>query len=215
MFAPVRRAHPPSRTFAAFIRHLGAFGLFFFAILDSSPVPTFGGLDILIAVLSATHHAPWYEYAAVSTAGSVIGACMTFQLARRAGKEYLQKKFGKRGAYVQYFERWGTLALALSCAVPFPFPTSVLFAAAGASGYSLQEFILVVVLSRGARYSVVALIADLYGRHFVRALRHPAQYWPWYFLIAAVVAAMATASILMKSKLQSPSGQMKVAGDIQ
>ncbi len=32
-------------------RHLGVFGLFLFAILDSSPLPTFGGPDILIALL--------------------------------------------------------------------------------------------------------------------------------------------------------------------
>jgi membrane protein YqaA with SNARE-associated domain len=49
-------------------------GLFFLAILDSSPIPTFGGPDILIAILAATHRNPWYEYAAVATAGSVIGA---------------------------------------------------------------------------------------------------------------------------------------------
>src|SRR5438045_8736888 len=45
-------------------RHLGALGLFFLAVLDSSPLPTFGGPDILTAVLSARHHQPWYYYAA-------------------------------------------------------------------------------------------------------------------------------------------------------
>src|ERR1700690_3965779 len=55
-------------------RHLGAFGLFSLAIVDSSPLPTFGGPDILTAILAASHRNPWYEYAAVATAGSVIGA---------------------------------------------------------------------------------------------------------------------------------------------
>src|SRR5438128_819996 len=55
-------------------RHLGALGLFFLAILDSSPLPTFGGPDILTAISVASHRNPWYEYAAVATAGSVIGA---------------------------------------------------------------------------------------------------------------------------------------------
>ena len=66
-------------------RHLGALGLFFLAILDSSPLPTFGGPDILTAILAASHRNPWYEYAAVATAGSVIGALLTFRVARRAG----------------------------------------------------------------------------------------------------------------------------------
>src|SRR5206468_4326253 len=77
-------------------RHLGALGLFFLAILDSSPLPTFGGPDILTAILAASHRNPWYEYAAVATAGSVIGALLTFRVARRAGSAYLHSKFGNR-----------------------------------------------------------------------------------------------------------------------
>lgn len=211
MFAPIRRARPQSSGFAAFFRHLGALGLFSLAILDSSPVPTFGGPDILIAILSASHRNPWYEYAAVATAGSVIGAYITFHLARRAGADYLKRKFGKRGAYIQYFEQWGTLALAMSTAVPFPFPTSVLFAAAGASGYSLRMFLIIVTLCRGVRYAALALLADLYGRQLLRVLRHPTRYWPWMFLIAAVVAAIATVPILLKKHLQPQTNQIGIS----
>ena len=75
-------------------RHLGALGLFFLAILDSSPLPTFGGPDILTTILAASHRNPWYEYAAFATAGSVIGAYLTFRIARRAGSAYLHSKFG-------------------------------------------------------------------------------------------------------------------------
>src|SRR5436190_21082156 len=77
-------------------RHLGALGLFFLAILDSSPVPTFGGSDILTAILAASHRNPWYEYAAVATAGSVVGDLLTFGVARTAGSAYLHSKLGHR-----------------------------------------------------------------------------------------------------------------------
>ena len=36
-----------------------------------------------------------------------------------------------------FFHKWGSSALAVSTAVPFPFPTSVFFEAAGASEYSV------------------------------------------------------------------------------
>src|SRR5579863_5279801 len=113
---------------------------------------------------------------------------------------------------MQYFERWGTLGLAISSAIPLPFPTSVLFAAAGASGYSMNEFVVVVTLSRGARYSAIAIIADLYGRHLIRVLRHPAQYWPWMVLIAAIVAALSIVSIVLKNHLQ-PQRRVEISGD--
>jgi membrane protein YqaA with SNARE-associated domain len=172
-------------SFATMFRHLGALGLFFLAILDSSPLPTFGGPDILTAILAATHRNPWYEYAAVATAGSVIGAFLTFRLARRAGAAYLQSKFAHRklDSILSFFDKWGTGALAVSTAVPFPFPTSVLFAAAGASDYGIWRFLTVVIICRSARYTFIAIIADHYGRHFVRVLRHPSQYWGWLLLL--------------------------------
>src|SRR5580698_6881994 len=76
------------------LSHLGAVGLFFLAILDSSPIPTFAGPDILIAILAGTHRNPWYEYAAVTTAGSVIGAYLTYRIADQTGSSYLNRKFG-------------------------------------------------------------------------------------------------------------------------
>lgn len=76
-------------------RHFGALGLFLLAILDSSPLPTFGGPDILIAILAARQTNAWYELAGVATVGSVIGAYLTFRLARKAGSAYLNSKFGK------------------------------------------------------------------------------------------------------------------------
>ncbi len=200
-------AKKKSASFAVTLRHLGAFGLFSLAILDSLPFPTFGGPDILTAILAARHHSPWYEYSAAATAGSLIGAFITFRLARRAGVAYLDKHFGK--ARVQriskLFERWGTGALAVSAAVPFPTPTSFFFAAAGAAEYPVRKYLIVVGLSRAARYSLIAFLADHYGRHFVRAVRHPGQYWGWLLLFAAVIAGAVVSSIMLSKRLQTTS----------
>ncbi|MFZ1937865.1 MAG: VTT domain-containing protein [Terracidiphilus sp.] len=195
----------PSRghSITSMLGHLGALGLFFIAIIDSSPLPTFGGPDILTAILAARQTNPWYEYAAVATAGSVIGAWFTFRIARRAGSAYLHSKFGNRKveAMLQFFQKSGTGALVASTAVPFPFPTSLLFAAAGASNYPAARFLTVVTICRGARYTLVAIIADHYGRHFVRVLRHPTQYWGWLLLFAAVILGMTLAGIALNRRL--------------
>src|SRR5215469_3927999 len=109
LLAPVRKrvSHP---TLLTTLRHLGATGLFFLGILDSSPLPTFGGPDIATAVLAASHHPLWYEYAATATAGSVVGAYLTFHLARKAGSAYLDRKFKKTalGKFLNLFKHWGT-----------------------------------------------------------------------------------------------------------
>src|SRR5689334_21380202 len=108
------------------LRHLGGPGLLLLGIIDSSPLPTFGGLDILLAILAARRRQPWYYYAGFATAGSVIGAFLTYRMAHKAGLEYLKRKFGKRriSRAQQSFERWGTAGLAVTTAVPLPLPTS-------------------------------------------------------------------------------------------
>ena len=96
----------------------------------------------------------------------MIGAYLTFRIARRAGSAYLSSKFGNRklDATLSFFHRWGTSALAAYKAVPFPFPTSVFFEAAGVSNYSIGRFLPVVTICRAGRYGIIAIIADHYGR---------------------------------------------------
>ncbi len=183
--------------------HLGALGLFFVAIIDSSPLPTFGGPDILTAILAAQQRNPWYEYVAFATAGSVIGAYLTFRIAWKAGEAYLHSKFGSRkvDSLLRLFKKWGTGALVASTAIPFPFPTSLFFASAGASNYRVGKFLTVVAISRGARYSLIAIVADHYGRHFIRVLRHPVEYWGWLLAFAAVILIVIMAGIVVNRRL--------------
>jgi membrane protein YqaA with SNARE-associated domain len=199
--APRAKPHPVN--YAAMLRHLGGVGLFAVAVVDSSPLPTFGGPDILTAIFAARHVEPWYYYAAVATLGSVLGAYLTYRAAHLAGADYLQKKFGKRRVKkgLAYFEKWGTSGLAVSCAVPFPFPTSTLFAAAGVLKYPWRKFLGVVTVCRAVRYTMIAFVAFHYGRHFIRAMRHPGQYYVWIFGILIVLAGLVAATLLMRRRL--------------
>jgi membrane protein YqaA with SNARE-associated domain len=193
----------PSSSIMSKFHYLGAFGLFLLTIIDSSPVPTFCGPDILLVILASTRRNPWFEYAAVATAGSLIGAYITFRLARKAGHAYLEGKFGKTkvSGFLEVFKNSGTGSLAASAAIPFPFPTSLVFAAAGASDYHTGKYLAVVGISRGVRYCILALIADRYGRGFLRILLHPAQHWGWLLLFAAGICIFAGAGLLFSRRL--------------
>jgi membrane protein YqaA with SNARE-associated domain len=190
-------------TLTSTLLHLGAVGLFFLAILDSSPLPTFGGLDILTAVLAASHRNPWYEYAATATAGSVVGAYLTYRVAHKAGSAYLEKKFkqGKVSRFLKLFKHWGTGTLVASTAIPIPTPTSMFFAAAGVSDYPLPKFLIVVTLCRAARYFGIAFVASEYGRRFIRVLRHPAQHWGWLVFAVTLIVGLIVGGILISRQL--------------
>jgi membrane protein YqaA with SNARE-associated domain len=196
--------HPVTHSFASTLRHLGAAGLFLVAIIDSSPLPTFGGPDILTAILAASRRDLWYEYAASATAGSVIGAYLTFRLARTAGAVYLDQKFKKSkvGKFLNLFKKWGTGTLVASTMIPLPSPTSMFFAAAGASDYPRTKFVVVVAISRAVRYFSIALIAALYGRHFLRIFRHPIQHWGWLLAFFVITATLIVGGILVSRRLE-------------
>jgi len=197
-----------SRGFASALAHFGALGLFFLAVIDSSPLPTFAGPDILTAILAISHRGSWYEYVAAATAGSTLGAYLTFRLARRAGAAYLERKFrkGRISAFLAFFEKSGTGVLVASTAIPFPFPTSMCFAAAGVSGFSTGRFLSLVAICRAARYAAIALIADHYGRHFLGVLRHPADHWGWLLLFSILIVALIVGGILINRNWQPQAG---------
>lgn len=203
---PGRRGSP---TLLTTLRHLGAAGLFFLAILDSSPLPTFAGPDILTAILAASHGTLWYEYAAAATAGSVIGAYLTFRLAHKAGSAYLESKFkkSKLSKFLNLFKRWGTGTLIASAAIPLPSPTSMFFAAAGASDYPKKKFLTVVGAARGVRYFGIAFIAGHYGRHFLRVLRHPTQHWGWLLLFIGLSGLLVVGGIVASRRLATVQAQ--------
>jgi membrane protein YqaA with SNARE-associated domain len=202
----VQRAARHHNAVVTLVRHLGGLGLFLLAIVDSSPLPTFGGLDIVTAILAARQREPWYYYAAAATAGSVLGACLTFRIARKAGLQYLHRKFGQQKVdkLLEYFHHWGTGALVVSTVIPLPFPTSAFFAMAGALDYPLRTFIILVALGRAVRYGAIAAIASLYGRRFVVGLRHfLGGHSGVRLAIAAAVVIAVIAAIVLRKRLQA------------
>lgn len=202
-----------SQTLLSTLRHLGAAGLFALAIVDSSPLPTFAGPDILTAILAASHKPLWYEYAASATAGSVLGAYFTFRIARRAGAAYLDRKFekGKLSKFLKLFKKWGAGTLVASTAIPLPTPTSMFFAAAGASDFPRGRFLTIVTLSRAVRYFGIAFVAGHYGRHVLRVLRHPLEHWGWLLLFLGITGALIVGGIIASHRLESTPPQNRVS----
>lgn len=183
--------------------HLGAVGLLLLGALDCLPLPIFAGADILIAILAAGQANLWYEFAALATAGSLVGAYVTFSVARRAGLAYFHRKPGGRLTnLLRMFEKWGTGTLVVATLVP-NMPASVFFAAAGASRYRLRKYLVVVGVCRLVRYALVALLAGYYGADFIRVIRHPGRYWGWLLLLTAVVISLVVAGVWIYRKFET------------
>ena len=161
-------AKPVSTTalFFRWLRHLGGPGLILLGLLDNSVVPLPGSMDVFLVVLAADQRSWWPYYAFMATLGSVIGGYLTYRLARGEGKGQLAKRL-KRSQMEKVhaaFEKWGFLAIAVPALIPPPFPMTPFLIAAGAAQYSRQKFVASLFLGRAVRYTILAVLAALYGR---------------------------------------------------
>jgi membrane protein YqaA with SNARE-associated domain len=152
------------------LRRLGGWGLVLLGIADNSVVPLTGSMDVLTIWLAARHREPWQYYALMATIGAVLGGYITYSLARKGGKEAMERRLSKRKAAKVYkrFERWGFGAIAIPAVLPPPFPFFPFLLAAGAMQYSRKKFLGALVLGRGVRYSIGAYLGVRYGNHILR-----------------------------------------------
>ncbi|MGI9102153.1 MAG: YqaA family protein [Terriglobales bacterium] len=183
------------------LRRWGGIGLLLLGVVDSSIIPTLGSLDLLTAVLAVRHRDLWFYYAAMSTAGSLLGAFITYRMGLRAGSGWLERRIGASG--VQRFhaalQHWGFGAVFVAVLAPPPFPTSPFLLAAGALHYRVSRFLAAVFSGRAIRYSAIAYIAARLSRQIIRVLRHPQQYvWMSVAVTVILIVGTVTAVLLLR-----------------
>ena len=164
--------------------HLGGPGLILLGLIDNSVIPLPGSMDVATILLAAHHRELWIYYALMATAGSVLGGYLTYRMARKGGKETLEKRFSQKKVKKVYaiFERWGFASVAIPAILPPPFPIVPMLLAAGAMQYPTRKFLTALAVGRGIRYSILAYLGFHYGRHIVTFFAR--YYWP--ILIALI-----------------------------
>jgi membrane protein YqaA with SNARE-associated domain len=152
------------------LRRMGGPGLVLLGIADNSLIPLTGSMDVLTIWLAARHREPWPYYAVMATLGAVIGGYITYALARKGGKEAMERKLSKKRAekVSKTFERWGFWAVAVPALLPPPFPFVPFLLAAGALQYPPKKFVASLMVGRGVRYSIAAFLGFHYGRSILR-----------------------------------------------
>lgn len=128
--------------------NLGGLGLIPLGLLDNSVIPLPGTMDVATILLSARQERLWLYYALMATAGSLMGGFLTYRLARRGGKEALERRFsrGKVDRVCKIFERWGFGAIAIPAVLPPPSPMVPFLFAAGAMQYPTRKFLAALAL---------------------------------------------------------------------
>ena len=173
------------------VMRTGGIGLLVLGILDSSFLFAPWGNDLMMVALVARHATTgrMLYYAAMSTAGSVLG-CLLLDLAvRPLGEKGLEKHLSRRRMERVRcrIERSGGRAIAIASLVPPPFPFTAVVMAASALQYSRKRMLIVVGVCREVRFLIVGYFALRFGKSILQWADNP---WVKGFLVALVVVCI-------------------------
>ncbi len=150
----------------------GAIALFALAFMESSffPVPP----DVLLIALVIGSPRRWLRFAAICTAGSVLGGVAGYGiglgLMESVGRPILrwygaEEQFARVQSLYEQYDYWIVFAAAFT-----PIPYKVFTIASGAFGMNVAGFVLVSLVGRGARFFAVSGLLRLFGQPLRRFL---------------------------------------------
>lgn len=170
MYRPLEMRHIAGVLFAFFLK-FGGLGLVALGILDSSFLFAPLGNDLLLTAMVARHREvlKMVYYAGMATVGSVLGCLLIDVVFRRAGEKGLDKHLPrKRLQYVKDKVRKNAAwALVLAALAPPPFPFTPFIMATAALEYPRRRLLTVVGVARMIRFTVVGVLALLFGRQML------------------------------------------------
>ena len=160
------------------------------------------GVDAVVIYLSARDEQLWWMYPILATAGSIVGATLTFWIGRKIGEVGLGRMIPERR-----LERVrcrvkdkGAIALALPALLPPPFPLTPFILTCGALNVDKWKFFATFGAIRLIRFGMEAVLARVYGRGVLRVLQSESfQTVVLGFIAIAVLGTLLSAVLLWRS----------------
>ena len=170
-----------------------ALGAVAFAESSFFPIPP----DLLLVPMSLAQPRRAWAYATICTVASVVGGVLGYAIGALlydtvgqwliATYHYADKMDAMRAAYAQ----WGWLLILIKGLTPIPYKLVTIVS--GLLGYNFALFVLLSVVTRGARFFILAGILNRFGDPIRGALeRHFASILIGFLLLVAVGFYVAT-----------------------
>jgi membrane protein YqaA with SNARE-associated domain len=186
---------------------LSWWGAFLIAALDSSMLFFLPfGVDAVVIYLAARDEALFWVYPILATAGSVLGAAVTFWIGKKAGDVGLERYVPERR-----LERIrcrvrdsGAVAMAVPALLPPPFPLTPFILTCGALNVNPWRFFATFAAVRLLRFGGEAVLARIYGRGILRVLQSDTfQMVVAGFIVIAIVGSIVSIVMLWRSSHHS------------
>jgi membrane protein YqaA with SNARE-associated domain len=127
------------------------------------------GIDAAIVVLVVHRPSIWWLVVLMATAGSILGAALTFWMGVKIGDGHLEHYISPRRltSIRRKVRSTGALKLAILDLIPPPFPFTPFILAAGALDADAAKFLGTLTACRVLRFGAEAVLAVIYGRHLL------------------------------------------------
>jgi len=164
--------------------------------LDSSllSLPEVNDYITIARIVHLPHEVTYFPL--FPAAGSVLGCLILYKIAR-GGERIVERHFKSHhlDRVKHLYRRWGVLALVIPALLPPPMPFKIFVATAGALGYPMGRFALVIFVARAIRYYVWGALA-----YFLRD--RVKQVFSWledhFFTVLGVVLALAALVLIVR-----------------
>lgn len=150
-----------------------ALGLIAFAESSFFPVPP----DVLLVPMALARPSQAWRYAAIATIASVVGGMLGYAIGALLFDtlgHWLIALYGydaRLDALREFYARWGALFILIKGLTPIPYKLVTIVS--GLLGYNFALFVLLSLLTRGARFFIMAALLGRYGDPIKAALdRH-------------------------------------------
>jgi len=171
-------------------------GLILLGALDASLLVFMPfGTDAVVIYMCARDRELFWLYPLLTTAGSMAGAAVTYQIGAKIGDEGLARFVAKRRLerFRTRMKDIGPVAMGLSAVLPPPFPLTAFILTSGALKVPMARFLLIFATARLFRFGTEALLARRFGTSLLRIFEsEPVQAVAIGLVIIAVVGTAIT-----------------------
>ena len=161
-----------------------ALGLVAFAESSFFPIPP----DTLLVPMSVAQPRKAWTYALIATLGSVLGGMLGYAIGALFYDTVglwligLYGYGGKIAALKVFYDEWGAWFILLKGLTPIPYKLVTIVS--GLLRYDFALFVLLSVITRGARFFILALLMNRFGEQIKVLLE---KYFGWFLLGLLVI----------------------------
>jgi membrane protein YqaA with SNARE-associated domain len=167
-----------------------------FAESSFFPVPP----DVMLAPMSLARPKRAWIFAGVCTIASVLGGILGYAIGAllydSVGHWLIQlyNLGDKVETFREGYARWGSLVILLKGLTPIPYKLVTI--TSGFAGYNIWLFILLSIITRGARFYIEAIVLNRWGDWIRERIERHLALWVTLFLVVLVAGFIVAIKVI-------------------